>query len=471
MTANTNRKQWSRKIEYVLTILGFLMGFGNLWRFPYICMKNGGGAFLIPYLFVIFIVIIPVYFLEESLGQFSGKSFRNVWSYCPLVKGLGLGMQVMLVPSVCYYVMLMTWAAYYLYSAFHNPLPWSTCANEWNTVYCFNIGNTTNNRLMNSTNDINDLKLVQDQVTSSTNTSQTSVTFPVMKIQNAAEEFWQYNVLDISTGIEYFGSLKGHIVICLALIWTVVYLCVINGITSTKKVVYVTATIPYLLLTILLVHNLTLPGSFDGVVFFIKPDFKSLLNIQVWLEAAIQVFHSMSIGTGLHITLASYNKFNNDCLRDAFVMTLAGEALTSLFGGFVIFTALGFMAHQANVSIKEVTNSGPGLGFVAYPIALAQMPLSNIWAVLFFFAMVILGVHSQFTSTEQAYNYFEECYPFMAKKPKICRGCLSLIGFVLTLPFCTQVGVYLFQLFDWYNAAFAPLFFVLVECISVAWLY
>ncbi|XP_033761909.1 sodium- and chloride-dependent creatine transporter 1-like [Pecten maximus] len=252
--------------------------------------------------------------------------------------------------------------------------------------------------------------------------------------------------------------------------WVVIYLCVIKGIKSTGKVVYVTATLPYLLLVTLLVHNLTLPGSLDGVIFFIKPDFKSLLNIQVWLEAAIQVFYSVCTGWGLHITLASYSKFNNNCFRDAFIMAIAGEG-TSVFGGFVIFSALGFMAHEAGVPLTEVVKSGPGLGFVAYPMALAQMPLPNLWAVLFFIAMITLGLDSQFTITETAYVYFEESFLFMKKKQMIGRACLSMIGIVFSLPFCTQAGVYIFQLFDWYMAVFGPLFFTLIECVSVSWLY
>ncbi|XP_033733171.1 sodium-dependent proline transporter-like [Pecten maximus] len=249
--------------------------------------------------------------------------------------------------------------------------------------------------------------------------------------------FNRYNVLDISSGLEDIGSVQGHLVLSLVLAWAAVYVCVIKGIRSSGKVVYVTATLPYLLLAILFVNNLTLPGSLDGIIFFIKPDFRSLLDIQVWLEAAIQVFYSVSIGWGLHITLASYNTFNNNCLRDTFMMTLAGEG-TSVFGGFVIFSALGFMAHEANVPLTEVAKSGPGLGLVAYPMALAQMPLPNIWAVLFFIAMITLGLDSQFTFTEITYVYFEDCFLFMREKQMICRAGLSMLGILLSLPFCTQ---------------------------------
>ncbi|XP_033736454.1 sodium- and chloride-dependent creatine transporter 1-like [Pecten maximus] len=448
----SKKEQWSRKLDYTLTILGCLVGFGNVWRFPYICMKNGGGAFLLPYVLILFLMVIPVYFLEATLGQFTGKAIRDVWNYCPLIKGMGFGIQVMLIPTVCYYVMLMTWVMNYMYHTFQNPLPWSTCGNEWNTPYCFsamdnarpqliaNVSNWNASSRNITHHDLHNYSANYEGNTSSTSnitSSLTNLTYRETKGHSAEEEFWQYKILGISSGLEDVGSLKLNLVLSLILAWVIVYLCIIKGIKSSGKVVYVTATLPYILLFVLLVHNLTLPGSMDGVVFFIKPDFETLLNIQVWIQAAIQIFYSLGIGWGIHITLSRYNKFNNNCLRDTFMVAIASE-VTSVFAGFVIFSAFGFMAHQAKVPLTEVVKSGPGLGFVAYPMALAQMPIPNLWAVLFFIAMLTLGVDGQFVLTEITFVYFEDCFPFLVKKQVLFRACLTMIGIVMSLPFCTQ---------------------------------
>ncbi len=53
----------------MITILGFSAGFGSVWRFPYLVFSNGGGAFMIPYLILLFTVAIPVFYLELSIGQ------------------------------------------------------------------------------------------------------------------------------------------------------------------------------------------------------------------------------------------------------------------------------------------------------------------------------------------------------------------------------------------------------------------
>ena len=81
------------------------------------------------------------------------------------------------------------------------------------------------------------------------------------------------------------------------------------------KVVWITATMPYILLVILLVRGLMLPGALDGIHFYVVPKFERLLDTGIWVDAAVQIFYSVGAGFGVHLAYASYNKFDNDCYR------------------------------------------------------------------------------------------------------------------------------------------------------------
>lgn len=84
------RDQWSNAIEFFITSLGFAVGLGNVWRFPYKVYSNGGAVFLIPYTLALVFLAIPLQMLEASIGQYSKKGPIGVWEMVPLLKGIGI---------------------------------------------------------------------------------------------------------------------------------------------------------------------------------------------------------------------------------------------------------------------------------------------------------------------------------------------------------------------------------------------
>ena len=150
---------------------------------------------------------------------------------------------------------------------------------------------------------------------------------------------------------------------------------------------------PYVLLTILLVRGIVLPGAIDGIRFYLVPDLEKLLKTEVWIDAAVQIFYSVGAGFGVHLAYASYNKFHNNCYRDCLV-TSCVNSFTSFFSGFVIFTYLGYMSNLQNKDIEAVAEQGPGLVFEVYPEAIATLPASQVWSVLFFVMLIFLGMDS-----------------------------------------------------------------------------
>uniref|UniRef100_A0A6I8NTN7 Transporter n=1 Tax=Ornithorhynchus anatinus TaxID=9258 RepID=A0A6I8NTN7_ORNAN len=439
---NTIKKQ-GEWMEFVLSVAGEIIGLGNVWRFPYLCYKNGGGAFLIPYLIFLFTCGIPVFLLETALGQYTSQGGVTAWrKICPIFEGIGYASQVIVVLLNFYYIIVLAWALFYLFSSFTTDLPWGSCHNEWNTEHC-----------------------VEFQKANASFTMSENATSPVI-------EFWERRVLKISAGIHDLGALRWELALCLLLAWIICYFCIWKGVKSTGKVVYFTATFPYLMLFVLLIRGVTLPGAGQGIQFYLYPNLTRLWDPQVWMDAGTQIFFSYAICLGCLTALGSYNTYHNNCYRDCIALCFLNSG-TSLVAGFAIFSILGFMAQEQGVPISEVAESGPGLAFIAYPRAVVMLPFSPLWACCFFFMVVLLGLDSQFVCVESLVTALVDMYPHVFRK-KNRRETLILGRATPNTPLSPrgQGGMYVFQLFDYYAASGMCLLFVAIfETVCVAWVY
>uniref|UniRef100_A0A4W5R5J3 Transporter n=1 Tax=Hucho hucho TaxID=62062 RepID=A0A4W5R5J3_9TELE len=431
------RGQWGNKVEFVLSVAGEIIGLGNVWRFPYLCYKNGGGAFFIPYLIFLFTCGIPVFFLETALGQYTSEGGVTCWrKITPLFEGVGYATQVIVALLNFYYIIVLAWAIFYLSYSFTWDLPWASCNNTWNTGQRSTIGSVAGS--------------------------------------NQSHMYPQRRVLRISSGIDNIGSLNWDLVLCLAIAWILVYFCIWKGVKSTGKVVYFTATFPYIMLCILLIRGVTLPGAFIGIKFYLYPDLGRLSDPQVWMDAGTQIFFSYAICLGCLTALGSYNKYNNNCYRDCLSLCFLNSG-TSFVAGFAIFSILGFMSYEQNVPISEVAESGPGLAFIAYPRAVSMMPFSPLWACFFFIMIVFLGLDSQFVCVESLVTAMVDMYPktFRRKnRRELFILAVAIFSFLMGLIMLTEGGMYVFQLFDYYAASGMCLLFVAVfETVCIAWIY
>ncbi|XP_038667934.1 sodium- and chloride-dependent creatine transporter 1-like [Scyliorhinus canicula] len=99
------RETWTRQMDFIMSCVGFAVGLGNVWRFPYLCYKNGGGVFLIPYLLIVLVGGIPVFFLEIALGQFMKQGGVGAWNIAPLFKVASSCSLYQLVPNSAFVVL------------------------------------------------------------------------------------------------------------------------------------------------------------------------------------------------------------------------------------------------------------------------------------------------------------------------------------------------------------------------------
>uniref|UniRef100_A0A8C3A535 Transporter n=1 Tax=Cyclopterus lumpus TaxID=8103 RepID=A0A8C3A535_CYCLU len=409
-----DRGQWASKTEYMLAVAGNVVGLGNVWRFPYLCYRNGGGAFLVPYGLLSVVLGVPMFLLESSVGQYTQEGFVTCWrKLCPLAQGIGCAQLVTKMYDFSY-ILMQVWALFYLVFSFRAQLPWATCENTWNT----------DKKHYNST---------------------------------------MRRALGISGGIDELGSVRWELALCLLACWVFCYFSIWKGVRSSGKVVYFTATFPYVMLLILLVRGATLPGAWEGIYYYLYPDLNRLANLEVWLEAGSQICFSYSLTVGILNVLGSYNKYNNNCYKDCFWLCLLNSG-TSFVAGFVVFSVLGFMAQKQGVPVESVVESGPGLAFIAYPQATAMMPFPQFWTVCFFLMLILLSVDTHFVTVECFITTISDLFPKLFRKPGrhellVLFVCSSF--FLVHLLLVTEGGIYIFHnatLYDLYEPGLTCLF-------------
>ncbi|XP_010574999.1 PREDICTED: sodium-dependent proline transporter-like isoform X3 [Haliaeetus leucocephalus] len=424
---------WTDKYKFLLSCLGYCVGLGNIWRFPYLCYRNGGGIFLIPFFIMSLIMGLPLFLMELSLGQYGATGPITVWKCCPLLKGIGIAMLIASSLVCVYYNVIIAWAFYYLGSSFQSPLPWS-CDAPGNAYFCQNASG----------------------------------------IVSASEVFWNEQVLGVmhSSGLGDPGAVQWPLALCLLAAWIIVFFCTLKGIHSSGKMVYVTATFPYLVILTLIIWGATLDGSLDGVRFYLSLDWSRLQSAQVWSDAASQVFYSLGVGFGGLVSLASYNEFDSNVIRNTLVLAI-GTCCTSFFAGFAIFSLMGHMAWRIQVPVGSVTDSGPGLMFVAYPEALSLLPISPLWSILFFLTLIMLGVDTLFGNIKGITRAILDEFPALdnQRKKAALLGALCTSFCLLGLPLVTQGGIFWFTLIDKYSTGFGLITVSLFMCLGITFCY
>ncbi|XP_076618325.1 sodium- and chloride-dependent GABA transporter 1 [Colletes latitarsis] len=456
---DTERGGWDNKLDFLFSCISVSVGLGNVWRFPYLCYKNGGGAFLITYGIAMVFCGIPIFFQEVAIGQYLGAGGMTlVGQLCPLLQGVGYATMTIVFFLDIYYCIIIAWTLFYLISTFVKlpGVPWNGCGNWWNTDYCYDAsGKFKNISHVNGTNNAN---------VSSSNTT-LHYTTPV-------EEYWERRVLGITSGIETIGGIQWELLGCLIVGWLLVYFIIRRGLHQSGKIIWFSALFPYVVLFILLGRAVTLDGASDGLLYYVTPRWKELLSPGPWIDGATQIFFAYSIGTGALPALGSYNKFHHNCYKDALITCIV-NTLTCLLAGCVTFSILGHIASEQGNDVSEVVKSGPGLVFLTYPEVVLKLPGAPVWAIIFFVMLLILGIDSEFCIVESFITGVVDNWPELLRphRNKFTIA-ICLLMFVLGLPMVTNGGVYIFQLMDFYSASGMSILWVcFFQTIAISWIF
>ncbi|KAM3609479.1 uncharacterized protein V6R79_015560 [Siganus canaliculatus] len=490
------RPAWNSKFQYILAQVGFSVGLGNVWRFPYLCQKNGGGAYLVPYLILLILIGIPLFFLELAVGQRIRRGSIGVWNYIsPRLGGIGFASCVVCFFVALYYNVIISWSLFYFSQSFQQPLPWHECP------------------------------LIKNKTT--------TYVVPECEKSSATTYYWYREALDISNSISEGGGLNWKMTVCLLAAWSMVCLAMIKGIQSSGKVMYFSSLFPYVVLICFLVRALLLNGSMDGIRHMFTPKLEIMLEAKVWREAATQVFFALGLGFGGVIAFSSYNKRDNNCHFDAVLVSFI-NFFTSVLATLVVFAVLGFKANLMNrkcvrfntmkiaamlgngidanmipnhINLSDVSHvstddyhqmigiirgikendydklglescsiedelnkavQGTGLAFIAFTEAMIYFPASPFWSVMFFLMLVNLGLGSMFGTIEGILTPLIDT--FKVRKEFLTVGC-CVLAFSIGLLFVQRSGNYFVAMFDNYSATLPLLVVVILENVAIAWVY
>jgi len=392
-----------------MAAVGSAVGLGNVWRFPYVAYSSGGGAFLIPYFVALFTAGIPMLILEMGLGQ-------RMRTGAPLAFGsvrkplqwFGWWAAGLSAGIVIYYSTILAWAWVYLYHAL---------GQNWG---------------------------------------------------QQPETFFIETVLQRSASPGQIGWPVPALVLGMGLTWLTIYLILRKGVRSVSKVVMITVPLPMILLAILLIRGLTLPGAMDGIRYYLTPDFSKLGDLKIWLKAYGQIFFSLSLASGVMIGYGSYLGKKAEITNSALITGLANCG-TSFFAGFVVFSMLGYLAQVQGLPVPDVTQSGTGLAFVAFPTAISQLPALNaVFGIIFFLTLLTLGIDSAFALQEAFTTGFHDKWHI---SPEKLARYFCLVAFPVSLIFVTRGGFYWFDIVDKWICDFGLVISGLVQCIAVGFLY
>jgi len=399
---------WQSRMAFIMAAIGSAIGLGNVWRFPFVCYQNGGGAFLIPFFVALFTAGIPLMILEFSFGHWAQQSppqaFKKIHK-----KLEWAGWWTVLIPFLValYYVVIMAWCFSYLIYAF--TLRWGT---------------------------------------------------------NAESYFFQ-SFLQISKNPLVYGSINIPAVLGTIALWLIIFIILYKGVKRIGRVVALTVPIPTVLLIILTIRGLTLPGAIEGLNYYLTPDFSQLTNVKVWLSAYAQVFFSLSLAQGIMITYASYLKKKSDITNNAIIAGLA-DAGTSFFAGFTVFSIVGYLAASQEIGIQNLGIAGPELIFITYPTAISLLPAAAaLFGIVFYLALLTFGIDSAFSMIEPMTHSIHQKWNLSKTKS---TAILCSIGVLLSLLFNAGNGLYIIEILDHFIAEFGLVTIGLFECIFLGWI-
>ncbi len=346
------RSNFTGKIGFVLAAAGSAVGLGNIWRFPYLAAKYGGGIFLLVYLIIAITFGFALMTAEIAIGRKTGQS--AISAFKALDKRFSfIGYLASLVPVIIlpYYSVIGGWVCKYF------------------TVF----------------------------VSGAAEASAKDGYFENF-IANPIEPMgWFFLFLALTAIIVLFGVEKGI-----------------------EKVSKWMMPLLVVLSLVVAIYSMCLPNAWDGVLYYITPDF-SHFSIKTVLAAMGQLFYSMSLAMGIMITYGSYMKKEISIESSARQIEIFDTAIAFMAGLMVIPAVFSFSGGD-----ESALGKGPGLMFITLPKVFESMPGGTIIGAVFFILVFFAALTSSISLMETVVSIVRD-------KTKLSRKSACILVFVVSL--------------------------------------
>ncbi len=466
----SERSVWKSKTGFLLAALGSAIGLGNIWRFPYMAYRNGGGAFLVPYFVALFVVGIPLLMLEFGLGHYFRRAFPQALAKIhPRFAWIGWwSVSFVMFGIVAYYGVVIAWCGNYLVYSVTQP---------WGNVDGVN-------------------KFFDES-------------FLGAFVDGKPFSFYD-ETAGLYAGLR-LGAMQWHVFGSLALVWIVNWVItrrhLQQGVELANKI-FIPALI--VLTLILVAWSWNFQGAADGRYVYLTPDWDQVYQPQTWIDAFSQIFFTLSIGFGIMVAYASYLPAKADIPTSAFLAAV-GNCIFSIVAAFAVFAAIGMLAEDRDVDLRGMLTverqverlevlqatdpaafaaqadayaalrdqhdqnqqfqsqmSTFGLIFTTYPAILTKMgPVAGgVFGVMFFLTLLIAGILSSISIVEAFMASLHDQFGWGRKGTS---AVLCAIGFLLGVVFCTQSGLFLLDLVDHFITTYALVVVAICEALIVGW--
>lgn len=384
--AEITKSTWSKEGGYIWSMIGSAVGFANVLSFSALCYKNGGGAFLIPYILAHILVGIPMLYLEGIIGHRLKAPTVTAMGQAGGRWGRSFGWLAVLTCATIggFYMVLTGFSVAYTYFAATHPIPADTA------------------------------------------------------------HFFKNIFLQDSGSLQQWGSIAFGVLISTAVValisWAVLARNIQSGI---EKLCSLFLPLLGILVVVFTIATFFLPGCSIGIKNYLIPDFSRLASWTLWRDVFGQVFFSLSLGLGIVTGYSRHNKESFSISR-AMIKVAIGDFIISFICGLAVFGCIGFMSAKSNIPFANIVTSDSAfeIGFVVFPMILSHFGdvVARIVGPLFFFCVFIAGVTGVFSIVESIAGNIE--VEFQKSRKRAVAIAMGLVS-VLAMPFCLGNGQHL----------------------------